>query len=158
MSRRISRRAARIWKRLLQHYGTRLTDQYDDACPDDWQAVINRHDDRALDVAIVTIRSRYPSQPPTLGEFEATIPRRARPESDNLVDRLAVHAAASFRMCLHQRGRPWSYFGRTEEVVTERGIERVRVVRGVLIPACDCDEGGNAGYRLLVRDLPPPNL
>ena len=140
---RPSTRATRFWKRLAQNYGAKLAEEYGPHPPEDWCAVIDRADDERLQKALVTIRAQHPNWPPTLGQFEATIPKRDMHRSDSTVDRLAVHAAGLPGLCEHQRMFRWNYFGRVDWPAVE--------IRGVVIP--DCEDCGKPDRRVLVTDL-----
>lgn len=147
-------RHRRWWRKITNNFGTRFTDQFGSDPSEDWASMIDRNSDAALQSAITWLKYERPSHPPNLGEFEQALPKR-KPHGDaNLVDLLAQYALRNFHLCRHQLMWPWSYFGRTEERLTDRNrIERVPIIRGVVIPACSCNEGGNPGYRATVRDL-----
>lgn len=139
---RPSTRATRFWKRLAQNYGAKLAEEYGPNPPEDWCAVIDRTDDERLNKSLVAIRSQHPNWPPTLGQFEAVIPRRDVHHTESVVDRLAVKAAR-LPLCEHQLMTPWTYFGRHDG----RDVE----TKGVTVPPCStCHK---PSQRLLTVDL-----
>lgn len=152
---RASVRSANFWKRLAQTYGARLQEQYGPTCPSDWCEVIDRTDEERLVKALVVIRREHLQFPPTLGQFEAAIPKRQfGKDHDSIPERLARYAVATLRLCEHELWPPWTYFGRQFDDGTPLGgIE----TSGVVIPGCkseDCPHYGRANHRVLVRDLP----
>ena len=154
MSRQPSSRAKLYWRRFGQSYGARMADQYGATCPPDWAEIIDRTDDERLNKAMMVIRREYLQYPPTLGQFEAAIPKRNLTSSrDSIIDRLAVHAVKTFPMCEHQLSKPWSYFGTK---VDTGGRDLELRTHGVTIVACDdenCLRYGKS-YRLLESELP----
>ena len=66
----ISSRAERLWQRLSEWYGSRITDQYGQTPPPDWCAVVDRSDNDAVKRALSIIRQHYLEHPPTLPQFE----------------------------------------------------------------------------------------
>lgn len=137
-----SKKATQIWRRLAQWYGSKLSDQYGPTCPDEWVRVIDRANDDLLETAFQKVTRESPKFPPTLGEFEAALPRisaedRKRP---SVQERLSRHAVTHYPLCMHQLARPWSYYGPEEDFVsTNRKMETMRHprVEGAVIPSCD---------------------
>ena len=145
----VSSRAKRFWKRCIQSWGTKLTEQYGTTCPDDWCKAINRTDNERLDMAIIALRQETPIWPPTLGQLEAAIPRKQIHGGDSIPDRLAQYAVSKFRLCEHQSMRPWNYFG---ELVDDGSKIGFPITKGVVIQECgDCRQ---SSHRLLVTELP----
>lgn len=143
----IEARTKKAWRRLVDAYGARLTDQYGVTPPQDWCDAIGRCSDRQLNAAIAGVRRASPVYAPSLGQFENCIPAAAE-IGRNLIDELA-QAGAKLPMCAHQRMRPWSYFGGQEE--GEAG--RVNLIpKGVVIP--ECEPCKRKSLRVLVSDLP----
>lgn len=149
MSKKPSSRAAKIWARLGQWYGTKLGDQYGPTCPEDWCTVIDRADDERLEKALAEVRRKHIDWPPTLGQFEAAIPRKTFGKGDSIPDRLAVHALRMTNPCEHQKWVPWNYFGRKIDTGEKYPIYETR---GVMIP--DCETCNKPSHRILVSDLP----
>ena len=144
---RTSQRAARFWKRLVQNYGARLTDQFGMTCPEDWCEVIDRTDDDRLNQALLTIRREHLQFPPTLGQFEAAIPSRSYGAQDSIPDQLAQRAVSQFNLCEHQLWRPWSYFG----AIVEGGKYPTPITNGVVVPPCSgC---AKPSHRVKVEEL-----
>lgn len=148
-----SRRAKQFWKRLAQNYGARLQEQYGPTCPEDWCRVIDRTDDERLDAAMIAIRRDYLQFPPTLGQFEASIPGRRKVGEDSGPDRLAVHAVARFQLCEHQSSIPWNYFGETTDEWFEPWgeVRKNYITKGVVIPGCSSCQ--RPGHRVKLEDL-----
>jgi hypothetical protein len=91
MSSRSSPRAQRLWKRLTDWYGTRLTEQYGKEPPADWCAVVDAADNEAVTRVLVDIRNQHVTYPPTFPEFEALFktaqkPRAAGPSAVDILD------------------------------------------------------------------------
>lgn len=151
---RPSRRASRVWRRLTQWYGARLAESFGPTCPEDWCDVIDRTDDERLEQALATIRRDHLHHPPTLGEFEAAIPKRQHGEQRSPASLLAEHAVKTLPLCPHQLARPWSYFGPVVEFQARKGRPYSvshPVPRGVVIPACQaCDK---PSHRVLLEDV-----
>jgi hypothetical protein len=146
-------RSTRFWKRLIQSYGARLSDQYGPTCPEDWCAVIDRADDERLASALITIRRDHLQFPPTLGQFEAAIPQRKLHGGDSVPDRLALHARNRLSLCEHQTCASWSYFGKVGEEWYEPWKENRKTyeTHGVVIPSCSTC--GKSSFRVTVQDL-----
>ena len=156
--RKPSRRANNVWRRLVQTYGTKMADQYGPSPPPDWCTLIDRTDDDRIESAIVAVRQKYVDWPPTLPQFEASIPGRKITHGDSIPDRLAVYAVRALKLCEHQLPIPWTYFGKVTEEWYEpwKQTRKNYETRGVTIPACaaeGCPKYG-VGHRVLVSDLP----
>ena len=151
---RPSARASKFWRRLGQTYGARMADQYGSTCPPDWCEIIDRTDDDRLGRTLIAIRQDHLQFPPTLGQFEAAIPKRKFGQSEHSVpERLAEHAANTLPLCEHQSRIPWNYFG----AVIEDGRRPLPTVTGVVIPECKtegCYKFGKPGHRIMDTDLP----
>lgn len=145
-------RAERWWKKFAQSWGSKLAEEYGPTCPEDWADRINRTDDERLEKALTRMRQQTPNWPPTLGQFEAAIPRRELMRQGSVVDRLAVAAASMPTLCDHQRMGPWSYFGSASTNWQPGDYESMRAeIRGVAIAACEsCSQPSR---RLLAREL-----
>lgn len=155
MPRRVSTRAKRVWRRLGQNYGARLADQFGPSCPEDWCDVIDRTDDERLDKALTKIRGEHLQFPPTLGQFEAAIPKRQfGGNQDSIPDRLACYAVKTLNLCEHQLPLPWSYFGHHVDDGSKYGYYDIT---GVIIESCrveSCHKFGQPNHRILASDLP----
>lgn len=136
-----SKRATSFWNRLMEWYGTRLAEQYGDVIPSEWALVVDRTSPDQLKRAENVLRKEHVKYPPTLGEFEATIPAKAT-AGPSTADLLAAYVLQVHKPCIHQTMRPWNYFGPMEEF---QGTNRKNTVRhpriiGVVVPECSlCD-------------------
>jgi hypothetical protein len=140
MTRKVSRRVDRFWKRLAMSYGSRLFEQYGENAPEDWAAVIDRTDDERLETALFAVRRESPNHPPTLGQLEAAIPGRTfGPETPSKPQTICDYALRTIgkELCRHQIARPWTYFGPTREYVRGNTVTTYVDPRGVWVPPCE---------------------
>lgn len=143
MTRKISRRADRTWKRLATWYGSRLFEQYGENVPEDWALVIDRVDDDRLEQALLDVRRETPIHPPTLGQFEGKIPGKSLlPNTPSKSQIICEYVMEKFgkELCKHQLAMPWAYFGPVREFVTKHAGGQVvnqPDPRGARIPACE---------------------
>jgi hypothetical protein len=154
--RKITRRAQKAWDRLKSWYGTRLADSYGDAPPEDWCELIDRTDPERLEEALATVRSESPVYPPTLGQLEASVPKRRDSSGPSMAFLLSEHAVKKLQtqFCPHQLRGPWNYFGPVREykrLGTKSEAVKHPEVRGVHVPACQ--ECGKPTHRFTVDDL-----
>lgn len=156
---KVSKRAARTWDRLRQWYGARVAEQYGELPPPDWCALIDRTDDERLESAMSRVRHASPIHPPTLGQLEDAIPRRARAGEATLAERLCDAAARKFgpALCQHQLLGPWNYFGPVKEYVCANRADEIVThpeVRGVQIP--QCAKCSKPSHRMLANEATAP--
>lgn len=113
MSRGVSKRAQRIWDRLISWYGAKIAEQYGKHPPDDWATLFDRTDDERLERALSAARHASPTFPPTLGQIEAGIPKREQGATKSVPMQLAEAVLQRFgsQLCAHQIRVPWNYFG-----------------------------------------------
>jgi hypothetical protein len=154
MPRKLSRRALQTWDKLGQWYGTRLSDNYGPTPPDDWAEVIDRTDDERLKDALLAVRRVSPIHPPTLGQLEASIPKRESGHTGpSKAERIAnaMLRAHGPEMCVHQFAKIWTYFGplTTFELMPKRTPPEYMThpdPRGAVCPACEAC--GKPSYRV----------
>lgn len=150
----VSKRARAVWKRLGQSYGTRMADTYGEVPPSDWCRVIDRTDPERLERALVKVREVCIQFPPTLGQFEAAIPKKQFGKNIKAThEQLCDHALRTLNLCEHQLWPPWTYFGKAVEDGSRAGYLQTN---GVVIPACyaeGCHKYGKS-HRILATDLP----
>lgn len=139
----ISIRAKRVWRRLVEWYGTRLIEQFGEEPPADWCTTVDGIDNDAIERGMNLIRGKYALHPPTFPQFaEAMSPVReaATGHVQNIPERLAEYVAKNYwaRLSPRQQRGPWNYFGRhfdapdlTGKTIKDWGIE----ITGVDIPA-----------------------
>lgn len=159
MSRKVSPRAERVWKRLAEWYGARLADQYGPTPPPDWQAVINGADEDRLEQGLIAVRRMSPAYPPTLGQLESAIPPKRAKSEKSIPQMLADHVVETrgHQLCVHQLSKPWNYFGPMQEFVSKhRGNEVIThpAIRGVQVPGCEPCE--RPTYRVLLEQVLTP--
>jgi hypothetical protein len=144
-ARKISPRAARVWDRLRQWYGTKFVEQFGSTPPNDWCVAIDRADNEAIQRGLDICRAQHPSWPPTLPEFELAIkppPPAVQERGPTIMDRLESFARRQHRLTLRQeQKRTWLYSGKPWEATSQ--------IVGVLFPA----DGDIPGYRVMVADM-----
>lgn len=154
MPRKLSRRASRVWDRLGQWYGSKLADSYGPTPPEDWAVLIDRTDDERLEQALLAVRRESPVFPPTLGQIESQIPKRATGGGPSKPQQLAELMLKTHDLCEHQRARPWNYFGPLREFLMPKIDPPLYVThpdpRGVQVPACE--QCGKPSYRVKLED------
>jgi hypothetical protein len=138
-----SRRAQRTWDRLGDWYGARFADQYGDLPPQDWCSVIDRTTNDELVGAMMLVRQRHVTFPPTLPEFASLVkevrqPRRAAP---SLIEQLADFVVLHCRLTPAQLSGRWTFLYRESDVAP--------ITTGVVIPA----DGDTPGHRVMVEDM-----
>lgn len=139
MPRKVSLRVSRIWNRLGQWYGARWGDSYGTVPPDDWAALIDRTDDDRIEHALAETRKASPVHPPTLGQLEAAIPKKRRPEDPSPAKVLCDFVLKHRNPCAHQVQRTWSYFGGPEGV------------KGAVVP--ECSECSRPSMRVKLEEV-----
>lgn len=156
MARSVSRRAQRVWDRLLSWYGARLAEQFGKHPPDDWAVLFDRTDDERLEQALLAVRRSSPGHPPTLGEIEAALPAKPMGNKSDLnpAEALCAFVVRNRETCQHQRMRPWSYFGPVVDFPTNKARDYPvshPSIRGVVVPSCgDC---GKPSLRVMLDEL-----
>jgi hypothetical protein len=142
-----SPRSKRVWKRLIEWYGTRIIEQYGEAPPDDWREIIDDIDNTQVKRGLSIIRSRFIQHPPTLPQFDQAMRPSGTEQKTgpNPAERLCAHVMRNYgrRMSAKQIRGPWTYVGRPDGEIT-----------GVVIDA----DGDHAGYRVMLEDLDAPDF
>jgi len=153
----ISPRAKRLWQRLIEWYGTRIIEQYGDAPPEDWSAVIDGVDNDQVKRGLGIIRSKHAAHPPTFPQFaEAMTPPKVEqgPRVTTIEERLCKFAAYNYwdMLTAKQRRGPWTYIGKffaatgmDGKTHENHGVQTT----GVVIDA----DGDSPGYRIMVNDM-----
>lgn len=155
-SRHVSPRAARVWRRLTEWYGSRLAEQFGEDPPSDWCEIVDRADNETVKVGLARIRAQYAVHPPTLPQFEAAM-KPSRPmalDGPSIAQRLAEHAMRTLgtRLTAGQIRGPWTYVGETYAVTNKKGETDPKggvVITGVVIGA----DGDSPCYRIMVQDI-----
>lgn len=157
---KVSERAARFWKRLIEWYGSRVVEQYGATAPHDWCEIVNAVDNETIKRALLAIRQRHAVHPPTFPEFSAIIDKSKpaiAPAGPNVCDQLQ-----QFVLDRHHVGTsplsPWQIaFGWNFIIHWHEGIDgtgklvphHVPEYLGVVIDA----DGDHPGYRVMVEDM-----
>lgn len=141
-------RTSKVWNRLGQWYGTRWFDLYGTACPSEWARVINRTDDKRLDVGLMAARRASQVYPFTLEQLEAAIPRRQIAGEKPVAEQLVDHVKANITLCHHQTRGPWSFFYRSMDDGSRSGSMEIS---GVTIE--ECEECGCLSHRVRAEEL-----
>lgn len=155
--REVSKRAERCWQRLIEWYGTRLTESYGAMMPPDWCEIVDRVDNPTIVRGLITIRTKYVAHPPTLPQFEqamAPIKITTGKHEPNVSEQLSDFVMKRYgsRLTPRQVRSTWNYIGKrfaaqdhTGKTVEGHGIE----ITGVVIDA----DGDSPGYRVMVEDM-----
>lgn len=78
----VSARARRVWQRLGEWYGARLSEQFGPEPPHDWCRLVDRSSNTDIQRALATVRSKHVSHPPTLPEFDLALQPQAPPHRE----------------------------------------------------------------------------
>lgn len=133
-----SARALRVWSRLTDWYGTRLTEQYGDKPPTEWCSAVDRVDNESVRRGLLNVRSEYLQHPPTLPQFLKALKPGAgqRSHASTVDEQLEVFVArkAHALMSSDQPARfwwfsqPWIYRYRTTDTPDgKQGAECVAI-------------------------------
>lgn len=138
-----SQRAQRVWDRLSDWYGVRFADQFGDLPSQDWCTVIDGVSNDDLVAALVLVRERHVTFPPTLPEFVALVKevRMPRARGPSVAEQLAAFVARAYPLTPAQLARPWTF---QYQIVGGRPV-----VTGVVIDA----DGEKTGYRVSIEDM-----
>lgn len=156
MADKISKRASLLWTRLTQWYGSRLAEQFGPTPTEDWCAIVDATSDEVMRLALSEIRTKHPTYPPTLPEFDALVAKCKVPTQTSygatIQEQLCDFVLRNRAMTWTQTRMPWKYIGRTfegrnlkGEMVAHHGVEIV----GVIVPA----DGDHPGYRVMIADM-----
>lgn len=150
-----SPRAKRVWDRLHDWYGTRLTDTYGTVPPRDWCEVVDRTDNEQVQHALIAMRADYAAHPPTFPQFEKAFqppPKPAGARGPSVAEQLSMFIVRNYRLTPKQLRGPWKYLAREFDAPGPGGKMRERhgvEITGVVIPA----DGDAPGYRVMVVDM-----
>jgi len=104
--REVSARAQRVWLRLNEWYGARMGEQYGPTPPPDWCRLVDRSTNAEMKRALLLIRTKHPSFPPTLPEFEIALrpppPVHRGPTEDTVQEKLVKHAISHYALGAEQ--------------------------------------------------------
>ncbi len=151
----VSARARHFWNRLTEWYGTRVAETYGPNPPRDWARLVDRSSDIDLKRALATIRTKHPSHPPTLPEFEAALKPQApvhRGTGEATVqERLVAHVMTHYAVTDAQRIAHWTFLYEKVQWTDLQGRHRNELARciGVWVPACR----DAAGFRVEASEV-----
>lgn len=151
----VSVRARRVWDRLSEWYGTRVAETYGPNPPRDWCRLVDRSNDADVKRALSTIRTKHPSHPPTLPEFETALrppaPVHRGPSDETVAERLVKHVIRNFRLSTGQMIAHWTFLYEKAQWTDQQGRPRNELATcvGVWIPA----DGEHAGFRVSAQDV-----
>jgi hypothetical protein len=155
MPRKLSRRAGSFWLRLSQSWGSKFLDAYGPTPPDDWANAIERADDERLEQALTILRRESPTFPPTLGQLENAIPKRQSGALTSKAQQIAELMLSQHGkdLCVHQIGRPWSYFGPLREFLLPKidPPEYITVPDPRGVQVAECAQCERPSYRVLLE-------
>lgn len=136
-------RAQRVWDRLGDWYGARFADQFGDVPSQDWGTVIDNVSNDDLVAALVLVRQRHVTFPPTLPEFAALAKevRLPRVHGPSVLEQLAEFVTRSYTLTPAQLRGPWTYLFRSDASGP--------IVTAVVVDA----DGDKPGYRVTVDDM-----
>lgn len=151
----VSPRARRVWDRLTEWYGTRVAETYGPNPPRDWCRLVDRSNDFDVKRALNTIRTKHPSHPPTLPEFESALRRPApvhrEPADATIQERLVAYVVKHYRLTTAQLVAHWTFLYERAQWTDQLGRTRDELATcvGVWVPAGD----GAQGFRVSASEL-----
>jgi len=158
-----SKRADRVWKRLIEAYGSRVAENYGRDVPKSWIDAIEDLTDEQVVYGLRKVVRDTPIHPPSLGQFVAACIDMPQAHTDNGPTIQAQLCA--YVMLTHfptdrdikfspdqsrQSSQPWSYVYR--EWIDEnrpKHLQKCAECSGVLVPAV----GDLEGFRVNVGDM-----
>lgn len=150
-----SKRAARVWQRMIEWYGARFTDQYGTLPTEDWCEVVDDASNDTVKLVLSEVRAKHTAHPPTFPEFEQIFARVRTPTASagpTNSQRLAAYLIANYPLTAEQLRKPWQYIGQlfdapdvSGKMVSNHGAN----ITGVIVPA----DGDAPGYRVMLADL-----
>jgi hypothetical protein len=149
-----NKRAARVWTRLFQSYGVRLTESFGKEPPKPWVDAFEALTDEQIGYGLKAVLRESPNHPPTLGQFEQCcmampVPQLAK--GPTIQEQLCAYATQHVHdtggpkgMTLLQLGRSWNYVYREWfDATRPKGFERCAECIGLVI---EIDDGTRFGW------------
>jgi hypothetical protein len=132
------KRAERVWMRFTNSYGTRWADNFGPTPSDDWIRAVAAASNDQVTAALIAIRNKHISHPPTLPEFEAAL-RAAKPKADaprapDVRDRLVALALRS-ELSAAQMNSKWLWLTRADPTTGAVGFYGVVIQADLMEPA-----------------------
>lgn len=143
-------RAKRFWEKLRDWYGTALTDQFGDAPPADWCAMVDESPNEIVASALAEIRQRHVTFPPKFPEVDAIFTKLKRPHDANpsMMDLLSDYALRTKSLTQRQL-RGWTFLYRGHSGYAGCPASHDYAVSAMVIPA----DGDQPGYMIRVEDM-----
>ena len=154
-NRAISARARRVWDRLIGWYGTRVADTYGEDPPRDWCRMIDRVNDNDVKRALSIVRTKHPSHPPTLPEFESALrppaPQYRDPHEPSPQELLVRHVMKHCRLTARQVIARWTFLYERVQWTGKQGEPRDELAKcvGVWIPS----DGEVPGFKVPMDEV-----
>jgi hypothetical protein len=154
----VSPRARRVWDRLTEWYGTRLAEMYGPNPPRDWRRLVDRSNDFDVRRALNTIRTKHPSHPPTLPEFESALrpppPVHREPHEATLQERLVAHVMKTRHLPPAQIIARWTFLYERVQWTDRENRPRDELAKciGVFVPPVE----GASGFSVSASELTGP--
>lgn len=151
-----SKRADRVWKRLVESYGSRVAENYGRDIPKPWIDAIEDLTDEQVAYGLRKVIRDTPIHPPALGQFVAACVDMPQANSDtgpSIQAQLCAYATLNLHTRLHpkQFALPWTYLYR--EWIDEnrpKHMQKCAECTGVLIPQWDEE---HPAFRFTVADM-----
>lgn len=159
----VSRRAKRVWERLIQAYGSRVADSFGAEVPKPWQELIDNLTDAQIAYGLRQVIRESLAHPPTLGQFTKAcndMPVHRPANSLTIQEQLVAFVMAKYFTSpplapgaddrQKQVAMPWTFLYR-ESINAEqpKHLQRGAECTGVVVPAF----GDQPSYRVMVVDM-----
>ncbi len=136
-----NKRADRVWKRLIEAYGSRVAENYGRDIPQSWVTAIADLTDEQIAYGLRKVMRDTPIHPPSQGQFVACcvdLPQVQTDKGPTIQEQLCAYASLQLRPRLDplQYALPWTYLYR--EWIDEekpKHLQRQAECIGVQIPA-----------------------
>lgn len=158
-----NKRADRVWRRLIEAYGSRVAENYGRDIPKSWSDAIEDLTDEQVIYGLRKVVRDTPIHPPSLGQFVAACVDMPQAHTDNgpgvqaqlcayvMLKHFPTNRDSKFTPDQsRQSGLPWSYLYR--EWIDEnrpKHMQKCAECTGVLVPAA----GDLAGFRVNVSEM-----
>lgn len=158
-----SKRADRVWKRLVESYGSRVAENYGRDVPKPWIDAVDDLTDEQIVYGLRKVMRESPIHPPALGQFVAACIDMPQPQTNkgpNLQEQLSEYVMRKYfpsgldsKFTADQRrqsAQPWTYLYREwNDDSRPKHLQKCAECTGVLIPAF----GDLPGFRVNVVDM-----
>lgn len=144
-------RADRVWDRLIESYGARVTDAFGKEIPESWSRTIENLTDQQIIHGLRQVQRDTPIHPPTLGQFNKAcldMPLNQHKGLATVQEQLCEYAAMQLRSRLTPIGfsRPWTYVYREWwDETRPKGFEKSAECKGIVI---ELDDGTRLGFSI----------